>query len=125
MGDLLISESFPSVGGNVIEYMELLDRVIDIFPPQTKFISGHGKNYTFQDVANYQRMLLATIEIVRKKMEAGKSVREMRRDKVLKGYETWDIFIPFLNTDYWIEAVYNSYKDKKEKSIAAEPNCIS
>ena len=119
MGDLLISESFPSVGGNVIEYMELLDSIIDIFPPQTKFISGHGKNYTFEDVVNYQRMLLATIEIVRKNMEAGKSVREMRREKVLKGYETWNIFIPFLNTDYWIEAVYNSYKDEKERSIAA------
>ena len=124
MGDLLISQSFPSVGGNVTEYMELLDRIIDIFPPQTKFISGHGKNYTFEDVVNYQRMLLATIEIVRKNMEAGQSVREMRRDKVLKGYETWDVFIPFLNTDYWIEAVYNSYKNKKEKSLAAEPNFI-
>lgn len=93
--------------------MELLDRVIDIFPPQTKFISGHGKNFTFDDVVEYQRMLLATIEIVRKNMEAGKSVREMHREKVLKGYEIWNNFIPFLNTDYWIEAVYNSYKDKK------------
>ena len=112
MGDLLISQSFPSVGENVIEYMELLEKIIDIFPADTLFISGHGRNYTLEDVVNYRRMLFSSIEIIREHMKARKSVKEMRRAKVLENYTEWDSFIYFLNTDYWIEAVYNSYKDK-------------
>lgn len=113
MGDLLLSESFPSVGGNVIEYIELLEKIIDIFPAETLFISGHGKNYTLEDIVNYQRMLLSSIEIVKNHMKAGKGVKEMRREKVLKDYEKWGAFIYFLNVDYWIEAVYNSYTKNK------------
>ncbi|MCJ7580275.1 MAG: ankyrin repeat domain-containing protein [Candidatus Aminicenantes bacterium] len=112
MGDLLISESFPSVGENVVEYMELLEKIIDIFPAETTFISGHGKDSTLEDVRNYQRMLLTTIEIVRNHIKSGKSVEQMRKENVLKDYDTWNIFIPFLNTDYWIQAVYSSYKNK-------------
>lgn len=111
MGDLLLSESFPSVGANVVEYMELLEKIIDIFPADTIFIYGHGKSSTLEEVENYQKMLLSSIEIVRNHMMAGKSVKEMRRAKVLENYSEWDSFIFFLNTDYWIEAVYNSYKD--------------
>ena len=111
MGDLLISESFPSVGENVVEYMELLERIIDIFPADTTFISGHGKDSLMEDVKNYQKMLLTTIEIVRNQMKSGKSIEQMRTEKVLKDYETWNTFIPFLSTDYWIQAVYNSYKN--------------
>ncbi len=113
MGDLLLSEAFPSVGGNVVEYMELLEKIIDIFPAGTLFINGHGKNCTLEDVVNYQGMLLSSIELVRNHMRIGKSMKEMRREKVLKDYEKWNSFIYFLDTNYWIEAVFNSYKDRK------------
>jgi glyoxylase-like metal-dependent hydrolase (beta-lactamase superfamily II) len=125
MGDLLLSESFPSVGGNVVEYMELLEKIIDIFPADTLFINGHGKNCTLEDVVKYQRMLFSSIEIVRNHMKPGKSIKEMRRENVLKDFKKWDSFIYFLNTDYWIGAVYNSYKDKQEESFAPEPNLIA
>jgi glyoxylase-like metal-dependent hydrolase (beta-lactamase superfamily II) len=125
MGDLLLSESFPSVGGNVVEYMELLEKIIDIFPADTLFINGHGKNCTLEDVVKYQRMLLSSIEIVRNHMKAGKSIKEMRRESVLRDFKKWDSFIYFLNTDYWIEAVFNSYKDKQEESVVSEPNYIT
>jgi glyoxylase-like metal-dependent hydrolase (beta-lactamase superfamily II) len=125
MGDLLLSDCFPSVGGNAVEYMELLEKIIDIFPADTIFINGHGKNCTLEDVVNYQRMLQSSIELVRNRMRAGKSVKEMRREKVLEDYEKWGSFIYFLNADYWIEAVYNSYIDKQEESFAHEPDFIT
>ena len=124
MGDLLLPECFPSVGSDVVEYMEFLDKIIDIFPVNTMFISGHGKNCTLDDVKKYQEMLLSSIETVRNRMNAGKSIKEMRREKVLKNYEKWDSFIYFLNTDYWIEAVYNSYKDRQGEPFATETNYI-
>ncbi len=125
LGDLLLSESFPSVGAKVVEYMRLLEKVIDIFPPGTVFISGHGRNSTWKDVGNYQKMLVSSIEIVKNHMKAGKSVQEMRREDVLKDFKKWNSFISFLDTDYWIEAVYNSYKDKQEEKTTLEPNQIT
>jgi cyclase len=112
MGDLLLSQSFPAVGKNVIAYLAFLETALDIFPEDTKFISGHGKDSTYEDVKNYQKMLLTTIEIIKKEMMKGKSFQDMQKEKVLKDYESWGTFLTFLNTDYWINAVYTSYKDK-------------
>jgi hypothetical protein len=56
-------------------------------------------------------MLLETIEVVRKHMGAGKSVEQMRRENVLKDWQSWGEFIPNLNTDYWIGAVYASFAE--------------
>jgi cyclase len=120
MGALLLSQSFPSVGSNVVEYLELVDIIINAFPVDTVFISGHGKNYKLADVVNYQRMLLSSIEIVRNRMKTGKSVKELRRENVLMDSKKWDSYIRFLNTDYWIEAVYNSYRAKQEGSFSSE-----
>ena len=114
MGDLLISESFPSVGGNVVEYLELLEKIMDVFPANTLFISGHGKNFTLDDVEHYHKMLFSSVEIVRSHMKERKNAMEMRREKVLKDYKKWDSFIYFLDTNYWIGAVYNSYQDERE-----------
>ena len=114
MGDLLISQSFPSLtrGAKVLEYLEILDKVIDIFPADTKFIGGHGRDLTMKELRDYQKMLLSTIEIVKKGMKAGKSVEGMQKEKLLKDYESYNTFIPELNTDYWIRVIYRSYKGK-------------
>ncbi len=54
-------------------------------------------------------MLLATIEKVRAEMENGKNIEDMKKSKVLEEWESWGEFLSFLNTDYWIESIYNSY----------------
>lgn len=110
MGDLLLTQSFPAVGPRVRDYLEILDTVIDVFPEDTKFIGGHGRDYSLEDVRKYKKMLQTTIEIVRKEMNAGKSVQEMKDAKILKKWESWGEFLTFLNTDTWIESIYESYK---------------
>lgn len=114
MGDLLISQSFPSLtrGAKVLKYMEILDKVVDIFPGDTKFIGGHGRELTMKEFKEYQKMLLATIEIVKENINAKKSVADMQKEKLLKDYESYNTFIPELNTEYWIEAIYKSLKAK-------------
>lgn len=116
-GDLLISQSFPSLtrGAKVSEYLDILDKVFDVFPEGTKFIAGHGHDLTMKEFKDYQKMLLATIEIIKKGMKAGKSVEEMQREKVLKDYESYNSFIPELNTDFWIGAVCRSYENNNLK----------
>ena len=111
MGDLLISQSFPSIGPRVKEYMNLLEKIIDVFPGDTKFISGHGRDLSMEGFLDYQKMLLTTIEIVKNGMEEGKSVEDMQKERVLKDYESYNTFLQGLDTNYWIGAIYQSMKN--------------
>jgi cyclase len=110
MGDLLLSQSFPSIGTRVKEYMNLLEKIIDVFPEDSKFISGHGRNLSMKGVLDYQKMLLTTIEIIKNGMEEGKSVEDMQKERVLKDYESYNTFLRGLDTDYWIGAIYQNIK---------------
>jgi glyoxylase-like metal-dependent hydrolase (beta-lactamase superfamily II) len=111
MGDLLLTQSFPAVGPNVKEYLKILEKVMDIFPPETKFIGGHGRDYSMEDVKNYDKMLRTTIEIVNKQIKEGKSLEEILEAKVLKEWDSWGEYLTFLNPDRWAQAIYESYRD--------------
>jgi cyclase len=109
MGDLLLTQSFPAVGSKVQEYLKFLDKVISIFPEDTIFIGGHGRDYTWDEVKQYKQMLITTIAKVREEIEQGKTIEDMKKSKVLEEWESWGEFLSFLNTDYWIESIYKSY----------------
>jgi len=111
MGDLLLSQSFPAVGSHVKEYMDFLDKIVDIFPPETKFIAGHGRDYTMDDLKDYRQMLQTTIGIVQNEMEAGKSLKQIQKALVLKKWDSWGEFLTFLNCDTWIEFIFTSYPE--------------
>jgi len=110
MGDLLLTESFPAVGSKVKEYLHILDKVLDIFPSDTIFIGGHGRDFTIEDIKQYRKMVDSTIEIVTSNMRAGKGLEEMQADNILNRFEKWGLFLEFLNTDKWIECIFCSYK---------------
>lgn len=112
MGDLLLSQSFPAVGDSVTDYLIFLEKVLDIFPDNTIFISGHGRELTLEGVRDYYEMLMATVEIVKKGMETGKSIEDLQRERVLKDYESYGELLGFLNADSWIENVFKSYLEK-------------
>jgi cyclase len=112
MGDLLLTQSFPAVGPRVKKYLDILDWAIGEFPKDTKYIGGHGKDYVLEDVKDYRKMLSDTIKIVQKGMKDGKSVDDMKNEDVLKDYESWGVFLEFLDTDYWITSIHDSYKNE-------------
>ena len=112
MGDLLLSQSFPAVGDDVANYLAFLEKVLDIFPEKTKFISGHGRELTLEEVRGYYEMLLATVEIVKKGIKAGKSIEDLQKEHVLKDYESYGELLGFLNADNWIGNVYKCYREK-------------
>ena len=110
MGDLLLTESFPAVGAKVKEYLHILDKVLDIFPSDTIFVGGHGRDFTLDDLKQYRIMVDDTIEIVTSSMRDGKGLEEMQTDNILNRFEKWGLFLEFLNTDKWIESIFCSYK---------------
>lgn len=80
MGDLLFSDGFPAInfehGGNAKQWAENLQTIIDMVPPDTKLIAGHGRDYNIEDLKKYKKMLLSTERIVEKALNQGWSLSE-------------------------------------------------
>lgn len=111
MGDLLLNGSFPVVGENALEYLELLEKVIDVFTGHTTFICGHGPEFTKTGLKLHKKMLLETVAMVREGMQAGKSIEDMQKENILNGYESHGTFI--IKTDGWISSLYRSMQKPK------------
>lgn len=118
-GDLLLTESFPPVPHNVKAYLEILDTIIDVFPSETKFIPGHGRDCGMDYVKRYRATLLETIEVVKKEMKAGKSVAQMQHECVLEKWKSLGNFIPTLGPDYWIRAIHQNYGNYSKDDSSA------
>jgi cyclase len=110
LGDLLLTQSFPSVGSRVPGYLEFLDIIMDYFPENTIFIGGHGREYAQSDIKIYKNMLLKTIAIVRDAMTTGKTTEQMIEENLLGEYESWGEYLTFLGPDAWIKMVTASYR---------------
>lgn len=109
LGDLLLTQSFPAVGSHVKEYLDFLSKVIEVFPRDTLFIGGHGRDVTWNEVEQYRKMVLTTIAKVKGEIDKGKTIEEMKTSNVLEEWKSWGEFLSFLNADYWIESIYKSY----------------
>ena len=117
LGDLLFSDTFPFVdlyrGGNPENYAKCIKYVIDHFPGIKTFIAGHGRNYSIDDLKKYYKMLVETIEAVRKAVNEGKDAEEMKKEEILKRWKSWsNESEPLCQTDFWIETIYKSITKK-------------
>ncbi len=109
MGDLLLSQSCPALS-NVAGYMGFLDKVIDIFPAETIFVSGHGRDLTMDGLKKYRSDLQAMIDIVRKECGRGRTAEDMIKDDILKAYKDEYSQLDWLGPDSWLRRVYNELK---------------
>jgi len=109
MGDLLLSESCPAVQ-DVAGYMGFLEKVIDIFPAGTMFVSGHGRDLTKDRLRKYRDDLAGMIAVVRKNYEAGKSADDMVRDDVLSAYKAEYSLLDWLGPDSWLLRIVDALR---------------
>jgi cyclase len=104
MGDLLLSQNCPAVQ-DVAGYMAFLDKVLDVFPAGTIFVSGHGRDLTKDGLRKYRDDLAGMIEIVRRGHAAGRSAEDMLRDDVLGGYKAAYSFLDWIGPDSWLQRI--------------------
>jgi len=104
MGDLLLSESTPAVD-DIPGYLAFLEDVLDVFPENTTFVSGHGRDLTVAGLKAYRDALIAMIGIVRTNVAAGRTAEQMVQDDVLKAYKARYSLLDFLNPDTLIPRV--------------------
>jgi glyoxylase-like metal-dependent hydrolase (beta-lactamase superfamily II) len=111
MGDDYVRYGFPFIdvdaGGSVEGMIKACESVIAQLPPDVKVIPGHGDLSNLGEVREYVTMLKDTSAAVSKALKAGKSLEQMKQEKVLapwsKRYSG-----DFITTDAFIETLYSS-----------------
>ncbi|HKP72068.1 MAG TPA: MBL fold metallo-hydrolase [Pyrinomonadaceae bacterium] len=110
MGDDFFAGRFPFVdldhGGSVEGMLKNVTDIIARVPADVKIIPGHGALSTLDDLRAYRRMLAETSDIIRKQMQAGKTLEQVKAAGLPDEWKTWGA--GFIKTDRWIETVYNS-----------------
>jgi cyclase len=115
MGDDFFAGRFPYIdldgGGTVKGLIAGIEKVLSEIKPDTRVIPGHGPLSTPADLRAWVTMLKETSAIVQKGVKAGKNVDQLKKEKVLKKYDSlgWQ----FITTDRFIETLY------KDATVAA------
>jgi cyclase len=114
-GDNYRTDGFPLVdqdnGGSVKGIIAALDNIMETYPPETKVIPGHGPNaMTVADIKSFADMLRDCRARVEKGIAAGKSVEQMKQEKILAGYEKYSTRI---TSDRFIEMLDRELTEKK------------
>jgi cyclase len=110
MGDDYFAGAFPFVdlanGGSVCGLIQSLDAIIDQIPADAKIIPGHGPVTGADELRKYHDMLVGTVAEVKKGLDAGKTVEQMQREKILAPWADWgkgfikqDLFITVIAED--------------------------
>lgn len=111
MGDQFFNGMFPFIdtdsGGDVEGYIKNLGDMVAACPPGAKIIPGHGPLATLDDMKKEHAMLVATSEIVKKRIAAGMSLDDAKKAGLP---DEWKKFATgFMPAERWIETLYRNF----------------
>ena len=114
MGDQFFNGRFPFIdlgsGGDVAGYVKNVETVLNKLPTGVKIIPGHGPLGAREDLEKFQQALADTTGIVRKAIEDGKTLEQVKATGLPEKYKEWGT--GFINTSRWLEIVYNNLNKK-------------
>ena len=120
MGDDFFNGFFPFVdlasGGSVQGLTENVGEILKKLPPGVKIIPGHGKLSDAEGLKAFHQMLVATTDVVRKEMKAGKSLDDIKKAGLPAEWDSWGK--GFIATPRWLEFVYLSLQGGAPKPAA-------
>ena len=110
LGDDFFAGRFPFVdldsGGDVEGLAENIAEVIDELPADVAIIPGHGPLSTLDDLKTYHGMLVEMMNLVRGKMEAGKTLEQIKAEGLPEKWKDWGS--GFISTERWLETIHKS-----------------
>jgi cyclase len=119
MGDDFVRYGFPFVdlaaGGSVEGMTAAVEDVISKMPADVKVIPGHGQISTIDDMRQYAAMLKDTRAVVDKAVKAGKTLDQMKQEKILAPWQKWSG--DFISTGAFLETLYNELTGKPGQFI--------
>jgi glyoxylase-like metal-dependent hydrolase (beta-lactamase superfamily II) len=109
MGDDYFNGGYPFVdqenGGSVRGLIANLEKVLSLVADDAKIIPGHGALSDKAGLRKFTDVLKATVSAVETTMSAGKTLEQLKADKVLQEWDaTWGQ--GFIKADFWIDTVH-------------------
>ena len=95
---------YPSIDnttGDVLQFPDIVKRIIDLLPQNTRVIPGHGQDCTMQEFRQFHDMLLRTQKIVSGELAAGRTLEQMQQDSILRDFASFEG--SYTSADAWIE----------------------
>jgi cyclase len=119
MGDNFVTYGFPFVdllgGGSVQGMIAGLQKAVEHLPADVRVIPGHGSLSTLDDVRAQIKLLQETLAAVDKEVRAGKSLEQLKQEKVLDPWK--NKASAFVTTDIFIETLYNELTGNKSARL--------
>jgi cyclase len=116
MGDDFVRYGFPFIdlasGGSVEGMIAAMEEVLPKLPPNVKVIPGHGTISNLDDVRDYVKMLKETRAAVEKGVKSGKTLDQLKQEKVLEPWKKWSG--DYISSDIFVETLYNDLAGKKD-----------
>jgi cyclase len=113
MGDIYVRYGFPFIdnlnGGTVQGMIAACDAVLAAAPPDAIIVPGHGERATVSDLREFVQMLKDTSAAVARALKAGKTLAQMKEEKVLGAWS--ERYAPpgtFVDANAFTESLYNS-----------------
>lgn len=98
-------------GGSVQGMIAGGEKVLAETPDDVKIIPGHGPLGTKDDLRKFVTMLKETSAAVQAGIEKGKTLDQLKKEKVLAKWDSWGQ--SFIKTDVFTEILYDSLSQKK------------
>lgn len=97
-------------GGSVQGMIAGDEKVLSEVPDDVKIIPGHGPLANKEDLRKFIAVLKETTAAVEAGIKKGKTVDQLKQEKVLAKWDSWGQ--GFIKTDMFIEILYDSLKNK-------------
>jgi cyclase len=114
MGDDFVTYGYPFIdlksGGSVEGMIAAVDDVAGKLPADVKVIPGHGPISNLDDVRKFSAMLKDTLAVVQKALKQGKTLDQMKQEKILAPWDKWSG--EFINSNGFIEVLYDDLTGK-------------
>jgi len=96
-------------GGSVQGMIAGDEKVLAEIPDDVNIIPGHGPLATKEDLRKFITVLKETSAAVQAEMKKGKTLDQLKQEKVLAKWDSWGQ--SFIKTDMFIEILYDSLKN--------------
>ncbi|HYI08950.1 MAG TPA: MBL fold metallo-hydrolase [Thermoanaerobaculia bacterium] len=118
MGDDYFNGMYPFVdtenGGDIGGLIANIEKVVATIPDDAKVIPGHGALSDKAGLRAYLNVLRDTLAAVQRGVDAGKTVDQLKSEKVLAQWDDWGK--GWIKTDTWIEALYKEATSRERKA---------
>lgn len=110
VGDLIFPDNIPfidlSLNGSPAGYIKNLQTLLDAYPPKVQYVAGHGRVYSRADLEKYHAAMVQMADLVGRAAAAGKTAEQMKAEKLLGAWESWNGPWATTTIDYLTDILY-------------------